>query len=331
MYKKVLLVFILCFSFILDGCSSNKVTGDITKVTGNNTSVSLNVVCTTFPIYDWVKNIVKDDENVEASFLLNAGQSLHGYEPSAEDIVKIKESDVLIYIGGESDLWMDSIIKENNLSTTKVIKLLDILGADAYEKTGLNNNIDSPNIDSKDEEPEYDEHVWLSVRNAELFCTALCDELSKLNESKKDVYTLNKDNYIEQLESINKDFEEFLDGSNKSMLVFGSKFPFSYFVKDYDIKYYAAFNGCSAEAEASFDLIKSLSSIVEENEIRYIIDLEGVNDGIPETIINSTKNKDQEVLTVNSMGSVTIKMVEDGLSYIDIMQKNFNTFKEALK
>lgn len=479
--------------------------------TGESDSNKLSVVTTIFPEYDWVKEILGDKaESTDLTMLLDNGVDLHSYQPTADDIVKISDCDLFIYVGGESDKWVDDALKEATNKDMKVIDLLEVLGdsvkteetvegmqetehahdhskevstfedhevqdrslsdwagswqsaypfaldgtlddafaamaeegemtADEY-KTYYQNGYktDITNIDiagdhiaftyedgkkvgsdykyigyyiqnwssgtkaamyrfeavdrtsgapiciefndhmiesaapehfhirmsnesfdaivdpekswptffpadmtgedlcehmeghGHDHEEEADEHVWLSLKNAKTLVRAISDALQELDPDNKDTYAANTAAYIEKLSALDGAYQSAVDGAARKTVLFGDRFPFRYLVDDYGLSYYAAFAGCSAESEASFETVSFLAKKVDELKLPCVLTIEGKNHKIAETIVENTAEKNQKILTMDSMQSTTSEDVANGTTYLSVMEQNLSMLKEAL-
>lgn len=180
-------------------------------------------------------------------------------------------------------------------------------------------------------EVEYDEHVWLSLKNAKTLCTEIADRLSILDSANKDAYKANLDAYTAQLDKLDGDFKTLIDGASQKTLVFGDRFPFRYFVDDYGLDYFAAFVGCSAETEASFETIVFLAEKMDELGCGSIFTIENSDHKIAQTILDNTKTKNQKIAEMNSLQSVTKDQVSSGATYLSLMQANYDTLKGALQ
>lgn len=297
-----------------------------------NNHADIKVVATVFPIYDWVREIVKDDVDIKLDMLLDNGADLHSYQPSATDIVNISDCDVFIYVGGESDKWVSDVIAQAKNKDMIVLDLLDILGDKAKEeevKEGMQNEEEKDKNDK--DETEYDEHVWLSLKNASLFVTEIADALGKKDAQHADEFKANAAAYTDKLTALDKQYQSAADSAKTKTLLFGDRFPFRYLTDDYKLDYYAAFSGCSAETEASFETIVFLADKVNELGLKAIMQIESSDGSIAKTIRDNTKSKDQEILTLDSMQSVTQKQLSDGETYLNIMQDNLEVLKKALE
>ena len=305
------------------------------STTEKNTDKKIKVVTTIFPEYDWVKEIAGyAGENKEITMLLDNGVDLHSYQPTTADLAKVSDCDLFIYVGGESDAWVDGALKEAVNKNMKVINLLDVLGESVKEeevKEGMEAEEEQDEEDSQEEEPEYDEHVWLSLKNAKVLTQAIADSLCEIDKEHKDIYSENEKNYEEKLDTLDKEYQETVDAASKKTLLFGDRFPFRYMVDDYGLDYYAAFVGCSAETEASFKTIKFLAEKADKLELKNVMTIEKSDQKIAKTIIDNTKNKDQNILTLDSMQSTTSEDVKNGTTYLSVMENNLNVLKEVLQ
>ena len=318
---KKTLFFILCILILIcSGCADNE------EKTKNNDTIT--VVTTVFPIYDWITNIVNEDDDVQVSFLLQNGVDPHSFQPGVEDIVLIDDCDLFIYVGGESDQWIDNVIDQNEQNPRVVLNLIDILG----DNTRLEEAVEG--MEAADEEEDaaaVDEHVWLSLKNAMIFYDAICEALTEISPEKAPLYQENCKKAVDELKALDKDYTAAIAEADQHTVLFGDRFPFLYLFKDYGLDYYAAFPGCSAETEADFETIIFLANKVDELGLKSIAQIETSDGSIAETIRKTTKNKDQQILTFNSIQSVTMEDVENGADYLDMMRDNLNVLKTALR
>ncbi|WP_312445575.1 metal ABC transporter substrate-binding protein [Lacrimispora sp.] len=311
----------------LTACSSTNAT---TKTSNND---KLSVVCTIFPEYDWVKEILGshgDDE--EITLLLDNGVDLHSYQPTADDIIKISNCDMFIYVGGESDQWVEDALKEAKNKDMVVVNLLEVLGDTVKEEEvveGMESEEEETQADSE-EGPEYDEHVWLSLKNAKTFSNYIASKLGEIDSANAADYSANADAYGKKLDQLDESYQQVVNSAKQNTVLFGDRFPFRYLSDDYGLTYYAAFVGCSAETEASFDTIAFLSKKADELGLNTVLTIEGTKHKIAETIVQNTKDKNQTVRTMDSMQSTTAKDAESGATYLSIMQANLEVLKDAL-
>ena len=473
----------------------------------NTDDGKLKVVTTIFPEYDWVKEIAGDEiSNIDLTMLLDNGVDLHSYQPTSEDILKISDCDLFVYVGGESDSWVDDALKNATNKDMQVINLLDVLKdsikteesmpgmqaeeghnhgyahfedsdvqdrtlsdwdgdwqsvypylqdgvldevmekkAESGEKTaeeykeyyenGYKTDVSQITIDAENntmcfvkngvaskatyeykgyqiydyesgsrgvryffeatsgdadapkyvqfsdhgiaqgkaehfhiyagndgfdalseemenwptyypadmsgkeiaedmlehEEKEYDEHVWLSLKNAQTLCKAIAEALETADPEHKDVYAANVDSYLEKLSSLDGQYQDAVANASQKTLLFGDRFPFRYMVDDYGLKYYASFAGCSAESEASFETISFLAKKVDELGLKNIMTIENSDQKIAKTIRDNTKDKNQEILSLDSMQSTTSEDVKNGTTYLSVMESNLDVLKKAMQ
>ena len=292
----------------------------------------LSVVTTIFPEYDWVKNILGDEaENAEITMLLDNGVDLHSYQPTVDDMVKILNCDLFIYVGGESDEWAEDALRSSGNPNRKVINLLEVLGDAVKNEERAEGMEEQDHEHDHDHEEEKDEHVWLSLRNAKVICLAIAEQLSVLDPDNKDVYAKNLLTYTQSLTALDNEYCKAAEEGARKTLLFGDRFPFRYLVDDYGLEAFAAFSGCSAETEASFETITFLAGKVDELGLPCVLTVEDDNHKIAQTIVQNTKAKNQQVLTMDSMQSTTSQDVKNGASYLSVMQKNLEVLKTALQ
>lgn len=302
----------------------------------------LRVVCTIFPQYDWVRELVGQADSAELTLLLDSGVDLHSYQPSAADLVKISSCDLFIYVGGESDEWVADALKQSVNPDMVVLNLMELLGdgvkpeevVEGMQDEEHDHDADEHDHDHEDDdhdhEEEHDEHVWLSLKNASLFCRAISDALCGLDPEHADTYRENIDRYTQKLDALDKAYQSAVDSAGGHTLLFGDRFPFRYLTEDYGLSYYAAFVGCSAETEASFETVIFLAQKVDALKLPAVLALEGAQHKIAQTVVDNTAGRSAKVLTMDSMQSVTARDVAEGKTYLGIMEGNLDVLTEAL-
>ena len=307
------------------------------SISGINDDSKINIITTIFPEYDWVMSVVGDkQDNINASMLLDSGVDLHNYQPSPIDIINIYNCDLFIYVGGESDNWVDGVLENATNKNMLTINLLETLGDAAKEEEAVEGMQEEEEHEhegehEEEEEKEYDEHVWLSLKNAQLFVKTISDSIAKLDAENADYYKTNADTYIANLKSLDAKYEEAVAAGTQKTLLFADRFPFRYLADDYSLKYYAAFVGCSAESEASFQTIIFLANKIDELGLKVILKIDGSDGGIARTVRDATETKDQVILTMDSIQSTTTKEYKNGRNYLSIMETNLDVLKEAIK
>ena len=394
MNKIISLALALAFvATIFSGCS-NQTLKDINNEVPEEEKIR--IVTTIFPIYDWTREIIgENNEKIDLKLLIKNGADLHSYQPSSEDMIAIKESDIFVYVGGHSDVWVDSALKNANKENRENINLFEVLegtlkplvitegmehshngcshhheeGEHHHEHEGCEHHHEECSHHHEEgehhhehegcehhheecshhhEEGEHhhehedcenhhdhkavnDEHIWLSLNRAKEAINAITEAVSLLDSENKDIYMNNAKEYINKLELLNEKYLEVAKEGKESTIIVADRFPFFYMADDYGLKYYAAFTGCSADSEASFKTVALLAKKIDELGIENIIAIENRNHKIPETVIENTKNKNQNIVVMNSLQSVTEKQITGGLKYLDVMEGNLDILKRALK
>lgn len=312
------------------------------------------VVCTIFPEYDWIRQLVGDKkDNYEITYLLDKGVDLHSYQPTAEDIAKIANCDLFVYVGGESDGWVNDALKESKNDKMQVVNLLETLSKNVkpeevvegmQEEDEHDHDHDDKDHDDKDhdhedadhdhdheEETEYDEHVWLSLRNATVLVNTLAEKLQIIDPENKDYYATTAADYTAKLGDLDSRYLATIKKAKVKTVLFGDRFPFRYLVDDYGLKYYAAFVGCSAETEASFETVAFLAKKTDDLKLKSVLVIENSDQKIAKKIVETTKDKSQNIVVLNSMQSITNEDIANGATYLSIMESNLKALASALK
>lgn len=299
-------------------------------------SQKLQIVATIFPEYDWVKEILGEQaDNVELTLLLGNGTDMHSFQPTMEDILKVSTCDIFIYVGGESDAWVADALKGAGNPNRKVVNLMEVLGDQVKEEEiveGMQDEDGHAHEDghTHDDDLEYDEHVWLSLKNASLFCDTIASILADADPEHSKLYQQNADTYEERLAVLDQEYKTTVEQSQFKTVLFADRFPFRYLTDDYELTYYAAFTGCSAETDASFETITFLAGKINELGLTSVITIDGSDSKIANTVINETQPKHLNILTLDSMQSITSKDIENGFTYLSVMENNLENIKTAL-
>ena len=324
--KKLFLIYVnLCLilsCFGLVSCREKSAAGQSSE------SKKITVLATVFPLYDWAKNLSAGSDNVSVELLLKDGVDLHSYQPSAKDIVKISTADIFIYVGGESDEWVSDALKNAGNENQIVINLMEVLKGfvkkeEVEEGMQADDESEAENK-GEHEEVEYDEHVWLSLNNAIASSNEISRALMEKDESNAQIYMANLVSYVQALSSLK---EAYSNSYGEKTIIVCDRFPFRYLTDEFGIKYYAAFVGCSAETEASFETIAFLSKKCQELDAKAVFVTESADKKIASTVISSAKKEEIPVITLDSMQSVTLKQAKKGADYLDIMRSNLEALK----
>ncbi len=359
--KKVASIAILFFAlaFMLTACNTESGKKD-------SAPKKISVVATIYPQYDWIKNVIGERADaVDLKLLIKNGTDLHSYKPSAQDIATIAKADLVVYVGGESDEWIEKALAATPKDGRIALNLMKALGDHVKKEEIVEGMQTDPSASSgteehhehdkvtehaekhedehhehaeghhhhdEEEEMENDEHIWLSLKNAWILVNALAQSLSKVDSANSSIYTANAVLYNAKLWEMDKEFATAVSNASQKTVLFGDRFPFRYLVDDYGIKYYAAFVGCSAESEASFETVTFLAGKMDSLQLPAIFTIDGSNGKIVRAILEASKNsKNAQVLTLNSMQSVTDEQIKAGVDYLSIMRDNLEVLKKALK
>ena len=302
------------------------------------------VVTTLFPIYDWTRNIIGERKDaVELLPPLNTGVDLHSYQPSVDDILRISTSDLFIYTGGLSDAWVERVLRDAVNKKLAAVSLIKALGERAREEEtvegmeaghhhhGHDEHEKDHDHHEHDEGPEYDEHVWLSLVNARLLCGRIAQALSEVDPQGADAYRANAAAYCAKLDTLDAKYRAGVAKAKHTTLLFADRFPFRYLVDDYGLSYFAAFQGCSAESEASFKTILFLADKLDALGLPCVLTIEGSSKKIAETVVRTAERGPVPILTLDSMQSVQADGIASAPDYLAVMERNLAILQEALK
>ncbi len=341
-------MFILAAALTLVACNaeSNEKTSAPKKIS---------IVATIYPQYDWLKNILGDRlDAVNLKLLIKNGTDLHSYKPSAQDIASIASADMVVYVGGESDEWIEKALKATPKEGRVQVNLMEALGdrvkeeeivegmqaEDEHEHDKVGEHAEPTAAEAHEdhdhhehaEEAENDEHVWLSLKNAEILVKKIAEAVANVDTAHATEYHMNAALYVAKISALDAQYQASVDSAAHKTILFGDRFPFRYLVDDYGIKYFAAFVGCSAESEASFETVAFLAGKMDSLALPAIFTIDGSNGKIARAILDaSKKSKEAQVLTLNSMQSVTDAQMQSGVDYLSMMQENLEVLKKAIK
>ena len=299
---------------------------------GNSNKIS--IVCTTFPQYDWVKNILGEEaERFYVTLLLDNGVDMHSYQPAVKDIATAGSSDLFIYVGGESDTWVEDALKEAKNKDLKAINLMETLDNFVKEEEvveGMQEERKSLGHSHEKSSKEKQEQTQKESHENSQEINGHKEAIEQLDSDNAKVYQNNAENYIKKLDTLDKQYANTIQNAKYKAILFGDRFPFRYMADDYDLKYYAAFAGCSAETMAGFETVTFLAKKADELRLPVILTIENSDGRIAEAVKSNTTKKNQKILAMNSLQSVTKEQIADGITYLQVMQENLSVLSEAL-
>ena len=341
MIKRIIAASVLALMLILSGGC-----GHTEDSTNSNT---VTVLCAAFAEYDWTRNILGENPgNVDLQLLNASGMDMHSYQPSVADMVKIADADLVVYTGGESEFWIEDALESSaadaadrqSLSMMEVFEhnheLADRYSSDGDEDHNHDHDYGHGHETAGDEASHEshihstDEHLWLSPVMASAFITEITEAICVLDPHNEDYYRSNASSYTEKIRQLNDSFKEVADAAGYNTILFADRYPFKYLLEDYGLRHVAAFPGCSAETEASFETILNLSETMDNMALDSVIILHKSSPDLARTVISNSGHPDAEILILNSMQSVTAKDIECGASWISIMNENLASLRQAL-
>ena len=354
MFKGFVVKAFLAVTLLLAACGTKSETEGAAK--------KISVIAVTYPQYDWLKNVLGGRADaVDLKLLIKNGADLHSYQPSAQDIAAIAGANMVVYVGGESDEWIEKALAATPKEGRIEVNMMKVLGDRVKEEEvveGMEHHhehgeeAEGPEHEhhehakvtepaeatsehhhhDEEEEVENDEHIWLSLKNAEILVKALAESIAKLDTAHATEYHMNAALYIAKISALDAQYRATMENATLKTILFGDRFPFRYLVDDYGIKYYAAFVGCSAESEASFETITFLAGKMDSLALPAIFTIDGSDGKIARAILDaSKKSKNAEVLMLNSMQSVKDEQIKAGADYLSIMRGNLEVLKKAIK
>ena len=331
---------ILAGAVLITGCTAKTEKKD----KGDNTKGKLKIVTTIFPEYDITRAIAKD--KVDLELMIKPGVDVHSFTPTPQDIKTVQNSDIFVYGGTEHDKWVENLTKSIDMKNKKVVKLVD--GIQQLEEESVDGmkhehhhddeKEDEHNHDHKHEkkdehdhkdesEKELDPHYWTSPKNAIQMVKTITNALVEKDPDNAEFYKENAENYIKQLEGVDKELHDVVDNAKIKQVVIADRFPFRYLFKDLGLEYRALFSGCSVESTASAGQIKKMVDYVKENKIPVVYHIEMGKGELAETV---AKNSGAKVKLLHSIHTVTKEDFDKGVTYIDLMKQNVEALKEGL-
>ena len=291
----------------------------------NSDSGKLKIISTVFPPYDLARQIAGD--NAEISILLPPGSEIHNYEPSAKDMIAIRNCDIFLYIGGENEQWAEKLINSNDTENVTAVKLIDYVPTLSEDEDEHDHDHHHDHDHDHEHEHETDEHIWTSPKNAQLMLSAVYDAICKVDPSDKQTYTKNKDAYAKQLSDLDNAYRSAVDNAKNKTIVLADKFPFRYLAHEYGLEFSAAFAACSDESEPGVSTMIKLTKTIKENNIPAVYYLEFSSTKIADTLCDETG---ATKLMLHSCHNVSKQDIENNVSYVDLMKQNLENLKVAL-
>ena len=329
MRKISLLLALALLAGVLAGCGAGE-----TKADAPTAARRLHVVATIFPAYDWTRQILTTGarpEEVELTLLLDDGVDPHSFQPTVKDMAEIAGCDLFLYVGGESDAWVPDALSGAVNPSLVSVNFLEVLGGAVKEEETVEGMQGEDESGEAGEGPDYDEHVWLSLRSARTLCRAIADALGEADPDYAETYAASAGAYIERLDALDESFRAAVEAAPLKTLLFADRFPFRYLTDDYGLTYYAAFPGCSAETEASFETVVFLAEKLGTLGLPAVLTIENSDGKLARTVIETAAARGAEVLTLDSLQSTTLREAEDGgKTYLDAMERNLEVLKRAL-
>ena len=298
----------------------------------------ISIIATNFPAYDFARAVAGD--RAEIKMLVKPGTETHDFEPTPQDVIDIKNSELFIYTGGESDAWVERILGDVDTGKTRLLKMMDVVevvkeedipGAETAHERSMHDEYDEhaehSNRDEHGKHDEYDEHVWTSLRNAIKIVDSLKNELTYIAPEDESIFKNRAESYTDQLTQLDLRFQEVVDKAARNTVVFGDRFPLRYFADDYGLNYFAAFPGCSEQTEASSQTIAFLIDKIKTENIPVVFKIEMTSDNVAKTIAEASGAK---VLTFHAAHNISVDDFQNGRTYAEIMTENLQVLEEAL-
>lgn len=296
----------------------------------DNPTAELTVVTDNFAAYDWTTNVI-GDVNTQVNLLgADTGADMHSYQPIARDFVMISDCDLFIYIGGESDSWVTNAV-EQTAATAYAMPLLTVIADNMPLLTVNDENVSADEHDHEHaDEPELDEHIWLSLKNAVICTNAIAEKLAEIDPDNADTYRANAAAYINRLTALDSEYQAAIDTAAYQTIMVADRFPFAYLTEDYRLNWYAAYPGCSAETAASFETVKFLSDTLADLKLPAVLTCEKSDTSLADTVISTAQQPNTKIIVLDSMQSVTTADIAAGTTYLGVMQSNLAALVNAL-
>ena len=305
----------LCFAALL-GCLALTGCGQDVRGGGEGTCI----VTTVFPAYDFARQIAGERGSV--TLLVPPGSESHSFEPTPQDVLRIESCALLFCNGGESEAWLDTLLADRDVNSLRMMDCVNALEEETVE--GMQAVYEA---EEEDEGPEFDEHVWTSPVNAKIICRALCDRLCEIDPAGADYYKSNLAAYLVALDKLDAAFRATVESARHRTVIFADRFPVRYFVEEYGLDYFAAFPGCADDAEPSARTVAFLIDKVRQERIPAVFTIEFSNEKMADVICEDTGCGK---LLFHSCHNVSARDLENGVTYLALMQTNLQNLKEAL-
>lgn len=283
----------------------------------------LSIVCTVFPLYDWTKNILGEDTDARLYWLTDKGADLHSFQPSAEDMVRVASADLVIFVGGQSDAWLREALR-----TKTEGEVLEISSLEGIRLAAVTDESGHSHEDGHGHET--DEHLWLSLKNAQIAVKGICDALAEIDPDRAETYRANEASYADKLSALDSAYEAAVSSVEKPRMLVADRFPFVYLAEDYGIDYLAAFSGCTTDVDADLSVVIRLGNRLKEWGLSSVVITERSDRSLAESVIRAAEVERCEILILHSMQGVRRTDAEGGVSYLSVMEENLRTLSRAI-
>lgn len=319
--KKTILMILVILIIVVMGFAISKTENNRKKDEGK-----IQIVCSNFASYDFLRAIIGENDNVKLIFLLGAGKDTHSYDPTTQDIITIQNADLFVYVGGEMEKWADKVLDSLKNDKTKVICI-----ADYVEKVD-EQDIDGAETEEEEEKEEgaFDEHIWTSPSNAIKMVRALEQKMEELDKDNAEKYKQNAEKYISDINEVDSKIQNIIDNKVRDRLIFADKMPMQYFINYYKLKVSAAFSGCSTETEPSSSTIAYLISKAKEENVPVILYIE-LNPGRVAQIIANEVGNGCEKMQIQTLHNISLDDFNNGETWVSLMTRNIEVLKKALQ
>lgn len=311
----IIIVIAICFVMIKGGKKSES-------------NKKIKVVVSNYASYDFLRAIMGDNNDIELTFLIGPGKDAHSYDPTAQDLVKIQEADLFVYVGREMEQWSEKVLDSLERDNQEVICIADFV--DTIEEKEVDGAEEEDNHHEEDEEGAFDEHIWTSPKNAIKMVNALEEAMEKIDGENAEKYKKNAENYINQINEVDQKIRAIVDNKVRNRLIFADKMPMQYFIDYYGLEVTAAFNGCSTETEPSAKTIAYIESVAKKEKIPVILYIE-INDGkVAKTIADEIGNG-CEAMQIQTLHNVSLDDFNNGETWVSLMNRNLDVLRKALQ